>query len=357
MKFGMSPSDGVLDIAHANFSRVQFAPVLRLRSLPTNLDAVQGGYESSTPSARNSPRGRPRLTLSQARLIIPRTESEYRECCRFARAHSEGLLFAATPASQVAGALAGCRDIVPTALSEGLLGGRLCAARPQDRRPQESEPKEVPPTPVEELEVGAMLEGRIVRVAPIGFFIDVHATRPGLLTRRQCKLIPKQMLKKGETFSNLVVLSVNKKKRQFTLGLRGIGHDGDEIQEVAYDAILRRIAAWAGVELPEEEEEKTYREYTGARRKGRGRGRGRGRGQPQRVWRVKKQPGDAEEEAVGAAAAAGLPADDGYPAAATDNGLGRGPEKGEVARWVPRQTPVPQEPAPPPPEAPIMDTE
>lgn len=323
MKFGMSPSDGVFDIAHAIYSRVPFSFCLRFRSLPTNLDnafraRAQGrGSESSTSSSRDSPRNRPRLTLSQAKLIIPRTESEYKDCCRFARSHSEGLLFAKTPDTEVTGALVGCRDIVPRALSEGLLGGRLRAAQPHDQRQGESEPKEVLPTPVQELEIGAMLEGKIIRVAGIGFFIDVHATRLGLLTRRQCRQAPKQMLKKGEILSNLVVLHVNKKKKQFTLGLEGIGHGGDDIAEVAYDAIYRRIAAWAGVKLPPPEDEDNALQTNGRRRGrqqsrqqgGRGGGRGRGgRGQPQLVWRPVKKDDGLADAVEGRPAAVAAPA-------------------------------------------------
>lgn len=406
MKFGISPSDGVLDLAHAGFSRVPFAAYLRFQSLPANLDNWFGpggrgqGYESSTSSCRQSPRGRPRLTLSQARLIIPRTKSEYMDCCRFARSHTEGLLFATTPQCEVTGELAGCRDIAPRALSEGLLGGRLCAAQPRDQRQRESEPKEVPPTPVEELEVGTLLEGRIVRIARIGFFIDVHATRLGLLTRRQCRLAPKQMLKKGEVFSNLVVLNVNRKKRQFTLGLRGIGQGGDEIEEEAYDAILRRIAAWAGVELPPAEGEvselakavpkgerdlgRPGRSNAGARQQ---QGRRR-RGQPQRRqqlrWREVRRGSDVAEDvatngaattelvktathpeaspggvgredqrsgggtaavapstqdkAGGRSAAEGHRTARGYPVTSAAKGRGRG-RGNQVVRWVPRQTP------------------
>lgn len=379
----MSPSQGVLDIAHAGFSRVPFAHCLRLNSLPANLDSLlrpgphQQRSQSSTPSSRHSAaRGRPRLTLSQAKLIIPRTESEYKDCCRFARSHSEGLLFAATPQTELREALVGCRDIAPRALSEGLLGGRLCAAQP---RPQQEEgaPKEVPPKPVEELKVGAMLEGRIVRIARIGFFLDVHCTRLGLLPRRHCKCAPKQMLKKGEALSNLVVLHVNKKKRQFTLGLQGVGQGDDEIEEVAYDAILRRVAAWAGVEIDEamlrgdDAEGDTKASETNNRRSGqqgrsnRGggrRGRGRGRGeQPKMVWREVRRgeaaadaesssgnepeavdapeapPGRGRRQGGGCGAAKNPPAQ-----APTARGRGRGGGRGagtQVARWVPRQTP------------------
>jgi len=299
MKMGLSPSEGVIDRALANFRRVQNAPFLRLRSLPTNLDALQSSG-SSTPSRQRPPPGRPRLTLSQARLIIPRSESEYVECCRFTRSHSEGLLFASTPAVHVTGAMKGCRDIVPRALSEGLLGGRLRAARPRSRPKADSEPKEVPLKPVEELKVGDVVEGRIVRIARIGFFIDVHATRPGLLTRRQCRIAPKGLLKKGEIFSNLVVLSVNTKKRQFTLGLYGIGRDDNAIEEVRYDLIFRRVAAWAGCEIPRKKlqqvlEDSRKIQALGKGGKGRGKGRGgRGRGQPRRVWREVRRPPPAE---------------------------------------------------------------
>mmetsp|Transcript_23665 Transcript_23665/g.60188 ORF Transcript_23665/g.60188 Transcript_23665/m.60188 type:complete len:466 (+) Transcript_23665:101-1498(+) len=249
VRAGRSPSDGVLALAAVFFRRAAFSSLVRLLSLPSSLDAWVASRTSGPPRRpeEREPRGR-RLTLSQARLIIPRSISEYLECCRGARAHSEGLLFAFTKPE---GAMAGSRNIVPRALSEGLLGGRLSPLRPEDDGPKRGEPKGPPPrTPAEDLQTGALLEGRIVRTCRIGLFVDVGATRCGLLSRRSCKGVPKWMLQKGEALSNLVVVHVNGKKRQFTLSLRSIGEGDDEIQEVDYISILNRIANWAGVTLP-----------------------------------------------------------------------------------------------------------
>mmetsp|Transcript_8249 Transcript_8249/g.13752 ORF Transcript_8249/g.13752 Transcript_8249/m.13752 type:complete len:323 (+) Transcript_8249:2-970(+) len=190
------------------------------------------------------------ISLSAARLIIPRTISEYFDFCRFSRSHSDGLLLASTSPS---GVFASCRDMVPHALSEGLLGGRLLAAvgdlsRRHDRGADGRPAEPPPPVPVEELQEGAIVEGKILRMADIGFFMDIGATEPGLLRRRSCRGVPRRLLQRGQVLSNLVILRVDRTKRRFTLGLRSI--DGwNHFEEEAYDVILHRIATWAGVDL------------------------------------------------------------------------------------------------------------
>lgn len=193
------------------------------------------------------------LRRSQAQLIIPRTLSEYFDCCRYSRCHSEGLLLAA---SQPSGALVNARRLVPRVLSEGLLAGRLIMMASNVRRggaegdtgsPDQSAPP--PRFPAEDLEQGLLLEGRIVRVADIGLYIDVGATLPGLLRRRDCSGVPRRLLRRGEVLSNLVVLQVANKKH-FRVGLQTIGEDDQNVQDFAYLDCLRRICAWAGVPVP-----------------------------------------------------------------------------------------------------------
>lgn len=191
------------------------------------------------------------LSLSQARLIIPRSISEYVECCRFARPHSEGLLWVATVQS---GVLATCRDMVPRALSEGLLGGRLFAY-PQSRGRQpisDEKPAPKPRIPVGKLQTGTVMEGRIAGAAAIGLFVDVGAKRQGLLRWRDCKGVPRALLRRDEVLSNLVVVRVWPKKRRFALRVEGVGVDDENLEEEAYGAILKRIAGWAGVKMPED---------------------------------------------------------------------------------------------------------
>lgn len=192
------------------------------------------------------------LSLSQARLIIPRTISEYFECCRYSRCHSEGLLLAA---SQPSGALVNARRLVPRVLSEGLLAGRLIMTAANVRRggaegDAGSDQATPPPRfPAEDLERGLLLEGRIIRIANIGLYIDVGATLPGLLRRRDCSGVPRRLLRRGEVLSNLVVLQAAS-KRHFRVGLQTIGEDDQNFQDFAYMDCLRRICAWAGVPLP-----------------------------------------------------------------------------------------------------------
>lgn len=245
-----SLSDGILAHVHRHNMRGDPA-LLRFASLPANL----AEHSEARPSAPGRQALEPSrsLRLSQARLIIPRTISEYLDSCRFARTHSEGLLLAATVPD---GVLANCRmELVPRALSEGLLGGRLYTIAPERRGPRQPQgPEEPPPPPpripAEDLKEGMVLEGRIVRIAGIGLFVDVGATHPGLLRRRDCRGVPRQLLQQGEVISNLVVLRTDGKKKRFSLALRGIGVDGQNLEEEAYDEILRRIANWAGVVLP-----------------------------------------------------------------------------------------------------------
>jgi hypothetical protein len=101
------------------------------------------------------------------------------------------------------------------------------------------------PIPVEELKEGTIMEGKIVELRHIGFFVEVGATQTGLLRRRHCQGCPRRLLQQGQVLSNLVVLNVDKKRRRFGLALHGI--DGSHLQEEAYDAVLERIAGWAGV--------------------------------------------------------------------------------------------------------------
>lgn len=220
--------------------------VLRTLSLPAVLDAKLSRSDSDRRLGPNRD-----ISLSAARLIIPRTVSEYFDFCRFSRSHSDGLLLASTSPS---GVFESCRDMVPHALSEGLLAGRLLAAvgdlSRRHGQGEEDRPAEPPPpVPVEELQEGSTVEGKILRMADIGFFLDVGATAPGLLRRRSCSGVPRRLLQRGQVLSNLVVLRVDRAKRRFTLGLRSI--DGwNHFEEEAYDVILHRIATWAGVDLP-----------------------------------------------------------------------------------------------------------
>lgn len=199
------------------------------------------------PEREREPGSERRLRLSQARLIIPRTVSEYFDCCRYSRSHSEGLLFAS---SRQSGAFVGCHDLAGKALSEGLLGGRMMPAIGEESRSAEGPPKPATPPrpiPVEELKEDTIVEGRIVELRHVGFLVEVGATQPGLLRRRHCQGCPRRLLQEGQVLSNLVVLKVDKERRRFSLALRGI--DGSHLQEEAYDAVLDRIAGWAGVTL------------------------------------------------------------------------------------------------------------
>lgn len=251
MTLRRSPSEGAIMLADHYVRQGMTARMFQSLSLPVRFEDWAPVPRPPRPDEGSR---RPRLSRSQARLIIPRSISEYLECCRGARAHSEGLLLAFT---EPEGALEGCRNIVPTALSEGLLGGRIVPPRRRAPSEGEGEERQPPPRiPAEKVEPGMRMEGRIVRNCRIGVFIDVGATRCGLLPFKACRYIPRWMLQKGESLSNLVVTHVNKKKRQFTMAIQGVGADGEEVEEVKYSEILHRIADWAGVEVPEGQDKK-----------------------------------------------------------------------------------------------------
>lgn len=304
-----SRSDGVLHAyvqkgRSGSNERVLMPPCRGCASMPAVLAPRPRG---PPPESRQGP---PRnISLSQARLIIPRSISEYFECCRFARPHSEGLLWVATTPS---GVLATCRDMVPRALSEGLLGGRFFASTPQGRPgppPGEERPPPKPRIPVSKLKEGMALEGRIVRTVAFGLFVDVGATRQGLLRWRDCRGVPRQLLRRDEVLSNLTVTHVWPKKRRFALSVAGVGADDENLEEENYGEILRRIAGWAGVTLPVEGEgaaasapegtqaaasgssSSASRGPAGTKAKGRGKG-GRYR------WAVKTAASAAPEPAV-----------------------------------------------------------
>lgn len=163
--------------------------------------------------------------------------------------------------------------------SEGLMGGRLIPGIGQESgRSPEGTPKPAAPPkpiPVVELKEGAIMEGQIVEVRHVGFFVEVGATKPGLLRRRHCQFCPQRLLQHGQTLSNLIVLSVDRKRNRFSLALHGI--DGSHLHEEAYEQLLARIAGWAGVsssELKLDEEadcnERPQRRISHARKGGKG---------------------------------------------------------------------------------------
>jgi len=236
------------------------------RSLSDSLLHMQGGRAFHTsslpallmhpPEQQNERPSPPKgIRPSQARIIIPRTISEYFDCCRYSKSHSDGLLLASTTPT---GAMTGCRNLVPRALSEGLLGGRLFAAASEgrDHQPSGTPEKSACPAPleIEQLQEGMEMEGKIMRSAAFGFLVEVGAVRTGLLRRSECKGVPKKILRPGEILSNVVVVRVDRKKKRFTLRL--VGLDGPTIDEQAYLDILHHIADWAGVKLPARDEVK-----------------------------------------------------------------------------------------------------
>jgi len=138
------------------------------------------------------------IRVSQARLVIPRTISEYFDCCRFCRSHSEGLLFAQTTPTD---AMTGCRNLAPNALSEGLLGGHLFAAATEGRdcerpaTPQDKTPS--PPLDLDRLQQGMQMEGRIVRCTAAGLLVDVGATHMGFFAPMPLQRCSKEHLAPG----------------------------------------------------------------------------------------------------------------------------------------------------------------
>lgn len=217
---------------------------------------------------------RRRWTRSQARLIIPRTVSEYLEC-RYARCQSTGLLVGNVEPEGVFATI----GLRPQAFSEGLLAGRLQSYLEDGRRdarqaaPEQTKPP--PPRTLEQLICGERVEGRIVRVAGrLGLLVDVAAEKLGLLRWRECRGAPRRMLRHGEVLTNLIILDVDASKDRFSLGLRGVS--GERVEEESYVAALRHVAAWATVELPKKMLEAAKLMSTSGR-EGRGRSNGRGR--------------------------------------------------------------------------------
>jgi len=208
---------------------------LSSRSLPRaiSLPVWNTAVESEREPLRRPP--------SWAVLGIPRTVSDYFDRYRFARAHSEGLLFAHTEPDDF---FADCRR-PPRALSEGLCGGRIrLASAPQG----EPEPAPLPRPTLEELEEGGDYEGKVLRIAPAGLIVDVGATRPGFLPRRRLRGIPRKLLQKGAVLSGLQIHCVDLKRKRFTLRLRSAIHDVS-VAETSYASLMRHVAAWADVSL------------------------------------------------------------------------------------------------------------
>ncbi|CAE8616052.1 unnamed protein product [Polarella glacialis] len=255
-----SLSDTVLAVvARRNARRCQEAegPPKRSFSLPAVLTAEE--QEGSEDSAQNErgPQGR-RLRLSQARLIIPRSVSQYFECCRYARAHSEGLLFAST---EPEGPMAARRELAPRALSDSVLARRRLLGLQSLQEAEDSPSEGVGPggvkakkatrkLPIEELVEGSLFEGQIVRTNRLGLLVDIGATQLGLLRWKLVRGVPKNLLQAGEALANLEVHQIQIKKRRFSLYLMAVGHDGEELEETGYLDILARIASWAGVVMP-----------------------------------------------------------------------------------------------------------
>eukprot|EP00928_Gymnodinium_smaydae_P036218 TRINITY_DN2533_c0_g1_i2.p1 TRINITY_DN2533_c0_g1~~TRINITY_DN2533_c0_g1_i2.p1 ORF type:complete len:477 (+),score=74.15 TRINITY_DN2533_c0_g1_i2:67-1431(+) len=235
-------SDSILIVRGGG--RVPAQPVLRTLSLPAVLCPNEPDYEGHERQGA----GR-RLTKSQAALIIPRTVSEYLECCRFSRPHSGGLLL---DREAPTGAFAG-RHVVPLAFSQGLLAGRLFAALPSNQERRQDSPREErppPPRPVAKLCVGEKLEGKIVKKTRSGLVLDVGATKCGLLRHERCEGVPSRLLRRGQALSNLVVLHVDAEKERFSLGVLGV--DGSSIEHTWYPTVFQHIADWASVQLPDE---------------------------------------------------------------------------------------------------------
>eukprot|EP00927_Polykrikos_kofoidii_P065691 TRINITY_DN61424_c0_g1_i1.p1 TRINITY_DN61424_c0_g1~~TRINITY_DN61424_c0_g1_i1.p1 ORF type:complete len:458 (+),score=59.92 TRINITY_DN61424_c0_g1_i1:176-1549(+) len=287
-------SDSILVVRGGG--RVPGCAVLRSPTLPAVLapPSPRGGEKTATSH----------LSRSQARLIIPRTISEYFECCRFARSHTAGLL--PIHENSKTEDSVNFRELV-RAFSEGLLGGRVFPPNPGDNRQsgdQDNSRSNQPPRriPVSELSVGALMEGKIVRISALGLLVDVGATALGLLKRKDCQNVPRRLLRRGEVLSNLQVLSVDGEKGRFTLRVKSV--DGSTLEELVYIDVLELIAGWASVDLPpamlEYATEMSMRspksgsrktgsqkmksrggegnKVGGGARGGRGRGRGRGRG-------------------------------------------------------------------------------
>mmetsp|Transcript_77000 Transcript_77000/g.214079 ORF Transcript_77000/g.214079 Transcript_77000/m.214079 type:complete len:495 (-) Transcript_77000:227-1711(-) len=212
--------------------RVPGVATMPTASLPAVLAPrpERNGGDSRPPPGRG-------LRASQARLIIPRTISEYFECCRYARSHTGGLLLDTVEPSGTF--VEAAKEMPQRAFSEP----------PRRPMPAPGHADQPPPRiPVAKLQQGARLEGRISRVAGLGAFVDVGATALGLLRWRNCKEVPRRFLRKGEILSNLVVLSVDAERSRFALSLKRVG--GFNVEEEPYAEVLERIAGWASVTLP-----------------------------------------------------------------------------------------------------------
>lgn len=173
---------------------------------------------------------------------VPRSISEYLERCRFLRSHSEGLLLPREVQKQP----------FPRAFSCGLVGGHLCKAVEELHDAIEDgriAPRPPPPRkiPVKELVEGSAVEGKVTRVNGMGLFLDIGATREGLLWRRDLKGIPFK-IEKGEFLAGLVIKRINKKKGQITLAWRCTAQD-ITLEDMDFQETRNHIANWAGVDL------------------------------------------------------------------------------------------------------------
>eukprot|EP00930_Biecheleria_cincta_P040039 TRINITY_DN27469_c0_g2_i1.p1 TRINITY_DN27469_c0_g2~~TRINITY_DN27469_c0_g2_i1.p1 ORF type:complete len:492 (-),score=81.61 TRINITY_DN27469_c0_g2_i1:175-1581(-) len=266
-----SLSDRIIAYLRRRDTRQSWAASLppRSSSLPAVLASDDADEESDDERPASPQR---RLRLSVAQLIIPRSVSQYLQI-RFSKPQSEGLIFAHS-VEEPEDEMGNSREQVPRALSDSALIRH--ARRQWMFQEPEGEPEQVGPggvkartTPLklEEVSNGSLHEGMITKCTRRGVLIDFGSVSQGLVRWKDLRGVPKKLLQKGEVLSNLEVQRVDLEKKHVFLHLIPVGHDGEELEETVYDAIISRIANWASVALPSRDGEPRTSEKASKRRR------------------------------------------------------------------------------------------
>eukprot|EP00403_Amphidinium_massartii_P008895 CAMPEP_0178421704 /NCGR_PEP_ID=MMETSP0689_2-20121128/26785_1 /TAXON_ID=160604 /ORGANISM="Amphidinium massartii, Strain CS-259" /LENGTH=174 /DNA_ID=CAMNT_0020043225 /DNA_START=120 /DNA_END=641 /DNA_ORIENTATION=+ len=104
----------------------------------------------------------------------------------------------------------------------------------------DDEPKIIP---LEDVQEGRVVGGVIVRMCPVGVFVDIGAEVCGFLPWRAIRGVPRRYVKKGEALGNLAVAKVDLKRKRLTLKffpLIGRSFPSDE-----YEDIENQVGEWA----------------------------------------------------------------------------------------------------------------
>jgi predicted RNA-binding protein with RPS1 domain len=130
-----------------------------------------------------------------------------------------------------------------------------------------------------DVEVGSVYNGKVVRLEKFGAFVDVGAERPGLVHVSELTQgyvgDPSEVVKVGDELE-VKVIGINRRKRQIDLSVRALEEPARKQQEAedepaeeaptAMELALRRAMEDSGMDFPERERGKNKRRSKKSRR-------------------------------------------------------------------------------------------